>query len=659
MSAAKARTLASCGSSWSELVSVSTKHHRLQSWIPPSFAWTTVADVFSVKVPVGDPDVVEFVATGTRFVDLHRRKASAHAAAAIHGPASFAGQLEEAAWTVLRHTEDWKNRFAMAKVHCHGVFCLPGGRELLVLVSVNAAAAPEVWLPQSVRDDANLLLKEHQAKVVEFDDQIRRKRQSNEEIFSDRPDYARSKDIADTLIGMESMRPVVTADRLLPHLPKAATFPASASPRASTVERAATTAIVESGWPIARDNSYVGLLPVQLGRQRIGLVSWVPHSGLPSYPEVRWTVQRRLPHAIGKPRLEHPGRPEFETIAQPVDNTILTAGVSFEKADWTDMLGDLELDQSEFNNRVEEIRSDTKAHGFDAIAWFQPYHLWTEETWGIYFDARKLDNLALSILDDFKAQRIRGSHSAAALLAFGLVYAHELFHARAEAALSWMEINALQPRHLRYKKRVYDALRETPDWLEEALANWSAWDWFRSPAVAAVFAQHVAAVDNLRRVVEASLDFSPPGYRDWRVGHEPETWRAFSTQLSTANPRMPFPGIGLPIESILTGPLPYDLLPSDIPVRFVGRGVIADRIQSHPATFNVPSRRELEKALKYFKHILDVSGGKGGHQKWTGPDQRAFILPTRDPVSLKVFKSFLHYLGLDKATYVSEVRPNL
>lgn len=43
--------------------------------------------------------------------------------------------------------------------------------------------------------------------------------------------------------------------------------------------------------------------------------------------------------------------------------------------------------------------------------------------------------------------------------------------------MSWLEINALQPRHLRYKQRVYDRLRETPDWLEEALANWFAWDW--------------------------------------------------------------------------------------------------------------------------------------------------------------------------------------
>jgi hypothetical protein len=87
--------------------------------------------------------------------------------------------------------------------------------------------------------------------------------------------------------------------------------------------------------------------------------------------------------------------------------------------------------------------------------------------------------------------------------------------------------------------------------------------------------------------------------------------------------------------------------------------VIADRLHSQPATFGVPSRRELEKALKHFEHQVDPSGGKGGHQKWSRPNGRPFILPTRDPVSQTVFKSFLHHVGIDKAAYVHDVRPNL
>ena len=186
------------------------------------------------------------------------------------------------------------------------------------------------------------------------------------------------------------------------------------------------------------------------------------------------------------------GNPKFDTGHSRDEDSVQSFKAGIDRSNDLDALDDLQLDQSDFRNRVDDVRHDTKAYGFEAIAWFQPYHVWTEETWGIYFDARKLDDLALSFLDDFKSARVHGSHSLAAPLAFGLTYAHELFHARVEAALSWLEINALQPRHLRYKQRVYDALRETPDWLEEALANWSAWDWFSPSQSSALFSRRMA-----------------------------------------------------------------------------------------------------------------------------------------------------------------------
>jgi hypothetical protein len=159
----------------------------------------------------------------------------------------------------------------------------------------------------------------------------------------------------------------------------------------------------------------------------------MPHPGLPSYPEVRWAVQKRLPAALRNPRIEQMGKPKFDMGTQPVQDSVLVRGFDPVSNDLKDALDDLQLDQSDFRNRVDDVRKDAKDHGFEAIAWFQPYHVWTEETWGIYFDARKLDDLALSFLDDFKSVRVQGSHSLAALLAFGLTYAHEMFHARVEA----------------------------------------------------------------------------------------------------------------------------------------------------------------------------------------------------------------------------------
>ena len=641
----------------------SSRPLRLQSWIPPSFAWTTAPDVFCINVLLHDPDIVEFISTGVREITVHGTKVTARALAALIGEETLRGQLEEAVWASAKLKPTGSRMKAGTEVvaHCHGVFLLPDGKTLCVVVGRSKPVVQDAWISAGLKAEADALLLEHRSNVAEFDVAIKRKKQDNDDFYARNSHMKKFEVFAEAQVAMERhfQCPVLTADKLLHSLPSAAKFPQPTSGDPDKVAPAAITAIAASSWPPSRDGNYVGILPSAAGRRAQGLVSWVPHTGLPSYPEVRWAVQKRLPAALRKPRSEQMGKPKFDTGSQPVEDSVQVQGIDPESNDLRDALEDLQLDQSDYRNRVDDIRKDVKGQGFEAIAWFQPYHVWTEETWGIYFDARKLDELALSFLDDFKAQRVHGSHSLAALLAFGLTYAHELFHARVEAALSWQEINAQQPRHLRYKERVYQALRETPDWLEEALANWSAWSWFNAPGIHSLVTRMASNAEGLDGVVEASLDLAPPGYQEWRLGHQPGTWRTFANQLSTGNPKINATGISLPLESALTGPLPYDFQPADIPLRFVGPGAIADRLQSHPATFNVPPRRELERALKHFRHSLDASGGKGGHQKWTGPDQRAFILPTRDPVSTGVFKTFLHHVGIDKATYVRQVRPNL
>ena len=644
-------------------MSGSNSIRRLQSWIPPSFAWTMAPDVFCVDVPVSDPDIVEFISTGEHLVTIHGPKKAAQAFAALIGKETFRGQVVQSVWAPAKLKPKLASLNSEAKVvaHCHGVFLLPGGKTLCVLVGRARPIGADGWIPVTLTTEANALLLEHMSQVAEFDEGIKRKKEANEAL---KQRYQSDQNFGAwcyASVAMEDshQRPVVTADHLLHLIPRAATFNPPVSSDPERLARSAVSAVVASDLPPSRDGTYVGILLPRFGRKATAIVSWTPHSSRPSYPEVRWAVQRRLPAALRKPRIQNIARPEFDTVLQLPDDSVHVHGFDPDSTDLKDALEDLQLDQSDFRNRVDNIRKNAKAQGFEAIAWYQPYHAWTEETWGIYFDARKLDNLALSFLDDFKAYRVQGSHSLAALLAFGLTYAHELFHARVEAALSWQELNALQPRHLRYKERVYKALRETPEWLEEALANWSAWDWFKAPGMQAVLAVTSSNAAGLELVVEASLDLAPPGYQEWRSGHQAATWRTFATQLSTGKPNIAAPGIGLPLESVLAGPLAYDFQPGDVPLRFVGPGVIADRLQSHPATFNVPPRRELEKALRHFRHNLDASGGKGGHQKWTGPDQRAFILPTRDPVSTGVFKTFLHHVGIDKATYVHQVRPNL
>ena len=639
---------------------------RLQSWIPPRFAWTT-ADCFCIEVKISDPDVVEFISTGERELTCGFKKA-AQVAAKLIGKNTLHGQFEEAVWvaSLLRPTGPRLKAGTKVYAYCHGVFLLPDEKRLCVVAGRAKPHSNNVWISTALKADADNLLRDHQSKMAEFDAEIERKKHKDKELYdrlaekNPNIDVEKLKSAVDVSLAMTpDQRPVLTAVGLLHLLPRAVTFQIRRSGNPEKIAKSAIAAIAASSFPPSRDGAYAGILPNPVGRGAQGIVSWTPHDGLPSYPEVRCAVQRRLPSALRKPRSMQTDRPEIDSSVQPDDNAVATHGFDPTSADVQESLQDLQLDQSDFRNRVNDVRREMERKGYEAIAWFQPYHIWTEETWGIYFDARKLDDFACSLLDDFGSRSVSGAYGLAAYLAFGLTYAHERFHARVEAALSWIEINALQPKHLRYNQRVYVALRETPEWLEEALSNWSAWDWFKSAAVQAIMASRTTNQQGLEGVVTSSLDLSPPGYHEWRLGAEPATWSTFATQLCTGKPKLTSPGIGLPVKSILTGPLPYDFQPMDVPLRFVGTGMIADQLQSHPATFNVPSRRELEKALKFYNHMLDPSGGKGGHQKWTGPDRRAFTLPTRDPVSPVVFKTFLHHVGIDKATYVRQVRPKL
>ena len=608
-----------------------------------------------------DSSCVEFIATGSLDIEVYSDvKKTALVIAKFIGSETLLGQLEAAIWDprLLKPAGNRLRKGDSVRAFCHGIFCLPGSRSVLVLVGRNESKHPGGWISQTLKQSAQLLQSAHLKQVAEYEEKIRLEKEERKRLGELSPDL---KSVLDKFegLGPRSPEPILRVESLSPQLPKSTVFRQSSTSAPEAASRTATTAIKSSGWLPSRDGSYAGIPAIRIRGKTFAVVTWEPHLGLPSYPEIRWAVQRRLPRSLRTPRVMQPNRPEFDSGLRSMEETTSVLGVTTDASDLFEALDGLHLDDRDFRDRVDNVRKDAKDQGFEAIAWFQPYHVWTEETWGIYIDARKLDDFALSLLDDFRVQRVGGSWSLAALLAFGLTYAHEMFHARVEAALSWLEINAQQPRHLRYKERVYQALRETPDWLEEALANWSAWNWFKAPGIQSVVARMASNAEGLERVVEASLDLAPPGYQEWRLGHQPGTWRTFANQLSTGNPKIATIGIGLPLESTLTGPLPYDFQPGDIPLRFVGPGDIADRLQSHPATFNVPPRRELERALKHFRHSLDASGGKGGHQKWTGPDQRAFILPTRDPVSLGVFKTFLHHVGIDKATYVNQVRPNL
>lgn len=635
------------------------KPTALQSWIAPQFGWSLVPDIFVVDVPLSDPDAVEFISTGVCEVSVIGDK-EVLPLLLILGENLLQPALVCAVWDRQKLRPSGRRLRNGTKVvaYCWGAFLRPTDERLLLLVGRFKPADPNPWLDPDLKAAADAAFQQHSASVAAFEEEKRRQQERDDAFVSRHPEMASAMAKAASLRWPPPPPPVVTAECLRAELPVAVTFAVSRGRVPGHLDTLAIKAIAASNAAPSRDGSYMGVVPSDSRPGTRGLVTWTPHNGLPAYPEIRCALQARLPAAFGRPLNNGLARPKLDSTFSSDSAGGLTHG-DRDPSENMQELSDIRLDLPDADHQREVLNAERTEIGFDAIAWYQPHHQWTNGTWGIYFDARKLDVLAYSLHQDFMWRGVRVPQGFAAFLAFNLTFAHEMFHARVEATLSWLELTAMRPRFLRYGIGVYDALRGTPEWLEEALANWTAWQWFNSDVVQTLIAGWTSRQSDVDQIVEAALDLSPPGYRDWRVGAATSAWRTFATQLITGKPKTGLPRLGLPVESILSGPFAYDFRPADVPLRFVGRGVVADVLQSRPASLNVPSRREIERALKHFGHSLDPSGGKGSHEQWTGPDNRAFYLPKRDPVSPGVFKTFLHHLGIDKATYIRDVRPRL
>jgi hypothetical protein len=290
-------------------------------------------------------------------------------------------------------------------------------------------------------------------------------------------------------------------------------------------------------------------------------------------------------------------------------------------------------------------------NGFEAIAWYQPFHKFSERQWGIYFYAPMLDSMA-SIF----ALQLRGSEPRAyeigELLAFHLVLQHELFHARLEFAASFHELAARRAGYLSYDKNVYDHFRGSQYWKEEALANWTAMQWLLGELPRWVARGLVQSPPNVLSCIESSFAEQPDGYRHWKSGDDPRTWQFLANEFVTGRPTKTVPKRPSPIEGALRSRDLIELRERDVPLHFVGRGVIADRL------FSAPSRREAVRLLKHFGYEFDETG-KGSHEIWRNASGVHFSLPKNDPLSVGVFHGLLKHLALTKNKYLQEVRLKL
>ena len=335
---------------------------------------------------------------------------------------------------------------------------------------------------------------------------------------------------------------------------------------------------------------YTGILASAIPDEADLVLLSKPFKGLPSFDDIKNAVQYRLPMALRKPRLDNVAMStSASTDAISVANVALHRinGFDTRSPTWKTGFSDGQYNFDEREQGARRGRDALKSHGFEAIAWYQPWHTYCDEAWGIYFDARMLDDVVCAFLEDLNHDSTIGiSDGLASQLFFGLVYEHEIFHARLEASTASQELTATKSRYVRYQDKVYRPTLGTSACLEEALANWWAWSWLQAESALMLMSGLIRSQqqDALIGIVNATLDLSPPGYSDWRLGHDRESWRQLATQVTSGKQTHEF---GLPIEALLKGPLLFEFKPEDVPLHFVGDGQVCQRVLSSPATLNL------------------------------------------------------------------------
>jgi hypothetical protein len=634
---------------------------RLALWQPILVEHVGVPECFAIDVATEDIDVGRYIASG--YVDVAKTDALPNGRKVVQllealGVSSLRWRLADAirAMGVFK-TQPGNEAF---RVFCRQAVVLPGGQRIGLLCSLASAPAILLPLPADSMAAVQQAVALHQAAEAQHAMEVLRRKAAEAQRLAQLPPDQRAalEELHSKFPATEPPPPVLDLRPLVADFPPGLLVTVS-SDDPDFVERAAQRAIQQTPDernPPPREGWYQAAVATANPKRLTALITWLPHRGLPPYPEVRAAAERRLPRAFLKPR---------QSGAQPpdIDGSVLASGAGDLPAvpfDPSDLSG---LDEDDFGFGFDSPRDTAQAakerlreHGFEAVGWYQPHHAYCEDSWGIYLDSRQLDALACSIAEGLRANGLhQGGNALAAKLALMLVYRHELFHAKVEAALTWLELQALQPKFLPYQAKVYTALKGTDGHMEEALANWAAWVWISLDGVVQQMAGRRTTDEReaVERTVKTHLDLSPPGYRRWAEGRKTETWRTLATQMAKGRPELSGPGIGLPIEPMLRENLPFDFNERrDVPCRFVGQGRIAAAVLSAPANLNVPRLREVRQVIqRHFGYDLVPGAGKGSHEKFRGVEGRMFTLPKRDPISMTVFKTFLSHFGLTKSDY--------
>jgi hypothetical protein len=602
------------------------------------FLETRHPDLIAVLATPKDADALRLIAEGTIGVVAIRmpRKACRTYAFLSYD----CGALDVTAAKILSFgVFDLPKNTKTLVFYLRGAFWVPDQKKVCLLIAVAESAAHAIEISDSVAQAIRERLSDYSSAVGKWEIEEAAAKEKEEKDCEGRP---KLDDI------LRRMRPVIGYhSRPRPPLPEMGDA-LEKLPRAvyaaSDGRSRVREAIKESIIPAASEPEHRILYTRNPDKGYNAIVSWASPDPLPTFAEIRSALRGLVPSAFEKPLSESVNPPDQKITSNSGD----TLDVEDE---WPiRRISEAQIEEDEFNERAERGRRLVREQGFEAIAWYQSFHYYTEAYWGIYLHGERLADLACALGKDISA-RLHTRARAANALALELVLHHEWFHFMVDAYLALYEVEARAARYRRYKSKVYVPTLLSDECIEEALANWYSRREVANRLQAGTLNPAFGAPDaasGVLAVVDDWLDFSPAGYRMWRRGNSRETWRIFGAQTLWGLRAGAVASKLGPLETSILEPARLTLRPRHVPVRLVEAGPFRGVA---PFAMN---RRTAVALLRHFNHTVIPKRGKGSHEFWRGPNGQGFSLPRRDPLSSIVFHNLLGHLGLTKDQYLSQ-----
>jgi predicted RNA binding protein YcfA (HicA-like mRNA interferase family) len=442
-----------------------------------------------------------------------------------------------------------------------------------------------------------------------------------------------SQDSADAEVLNEHL-----TDKLLCVLPFAATVPPAPMEKMNLenaeFEEWLEEQLIKKGLPVADAARYVTSPAVLCPDDSpVQLVCYTPRPKMQMLQRwISW-AQFEVPNAFDEPLRSTVPQPltpaRVRTVAMSLADVIAATG-----------LHDIEP-APDTENRVSK---DFAQFGTEAIGWYQPYHRFDKDHWGIYLHSGRILDLGHAL-----RERLRPAYGQEAADSFSiatrLILEHEFFHARLETFALGQEVSLGRPVFRPYSDHVYKSTIGTRQACEEAIAN-----YFARQAIAELLASlrstqgwSQGAIDTVIEFVDEIYELSPPGYRHWYLAAEPDIWRRLAGQV--INGEVELQREDCPLEPLLHS-VPSEVIElGDVPIWMTNENGIADRL------FSTPTRREVERLLK--KRGYFPRPGKGSHMVWQSNEGQHFTLPAGNSLSRLVFRNLLHHLGMTKESYLA------